>query len=415
MARLGIAITRTAVRAVLMRRARIVWHGEVDRIAGESMRASLERLLATVPMGRAFALRVTVAIGSSHSQLKQIEGLPSMKQTKHRPLLSRIVRENSAAFFLRVGSRMVVSDVDRRADGTNRAAAFDADIVDELLATLKKRRIQRVSLLPHVAALAPLLPAGTHRLTEDDIALEVTTADGGRIQHVRRFADRDASIQLEVLPAVGVAISAIGPEYLAAYGAATVASRAPFAWRPEPDAQRTLLFGRVRVMAASLMLVTAAVAVLVAPGVRGRRTVARVSAELATSRGRQIEAARVEGVLRSVSGSLDRIERFRAARGETTMLLGAISEALPESTAMLSLRVDSLEGSFTALTPHAADILSELSQVDRVMNSRIVGSVTRENQGQARVERATIRFRRQRDPLRAPRGATSVAATHGSP
>jgi len=409
MARLGVSVAGPEIRAVLLRRTRIVWHGCAELVTGESAREGVERLLAIVPgrlIGRRFAPRVTVAIGLAHSQLKQIDGLPAMK---HRTMLSRIVRENCASFFLRTGARVVVSDVEHRADGTNWAAAFDADVVDAVLVALRKRGISRPSILPYVAAVAPLLPSGTHHLTAGDVTVQLTTMQGGCVTAIRRWTGNVPPGELLVLPAATAVVQAIGAEYLAAYGAAAAASDAPYAWHPEPDAQRTRLVDRARIIAATLLLAAAASAALVAPGARAKRTTADASGELATNRAPQLEAARVEGTLRRVSTQLDRIERFRAARGRMTMLLGAISQALPESTAMLSLRVDTLEGTFVALTPHAAEILPLLAVVDPIINARIIGSVTRENQGQARVERTTVRFRRKRDvpsptPVAQPKG-----------
>ena len=77
------------------------------------------------------------------------------------------------------------------------------------------------------------------------------------------------------------------------------------------------------------------------------------------------------------------------------MLLGELSQALPDSTALVSLRLDSLDGTFVALSPHAADMLSELVAVPGIVGPRIVGSVTKEIVGDAQLERATVRFRRE--------------------
>ena len=59
--------------------------------------------------------------------------------------------------------------------------------------------------------------------------------------------------------------------------------------------------------------------------------------------------------------------------------------------------------SFVAIAPHVADVLPELVSVEEVSGPRIVGSVTREVIGGARVERAAFRFRRARPPTAKPR------------
>src|SRR5207244_12006646 len=120
----------------------------------------------------------------------------------------------------------------------------------------------------------------------------------------------------------------------------------------------------------------------------------RASGEMDKLRASQTEYARAQGELRRMSLTLERVERFQEQRGKTTVLLGAISEALPESTALVTLRLDTLEGNFVALTPHAAEILPQLATVADIVAPKIVGSLTKETVGTAQVQRATIRFKR---------------------
>jgi len=397
MTRLGIAVARSALCAVVVRRTRITWHHRIELAGGESIRDGLERLLAGAPLRRAFPPHIGVTLGAGQSQLKRIEGLPAMKQAK---LSSRIVRENSASFFLRTGSRIVVSDVELRTDGTSWGAAFDADVVNEVLAALRRRRIARPLIVPAAAAIATLLARGTHRVADDDVVLELTI-DNGRIAAIRRVASSDSCGALTLVPAATAALEKIGVGFLSAYGAASTIASNPFVWRAERDPSRSKLLERVRVAAAGLLLAATASAALVAPGVRAQRATMHASASLSAARGAQLEAARVEGALRRVTIQLERIQQFASARGQMTLLLGAIAQSLPDSTALLTVRIDSLDGSFVALTPHASDILPQIAAVDPMILPRIVGSVTREMQGAAHVERATVRFRRRRPPTAA--------------
>ena len=87
-------------------------------------------------------------------------------------------------------------------------------------------------------------------------------------------------------------------------------------------------------------------------------------------------------------------------------LVAQLGQSLPESTAIVSLRVDSVEGSFIAVAPHVTDVLGELGSVDRIQNARIVGGVTREAIAGARVERAALRFLRTQPSQTARSGAT---------
>jgi hypothetical protein len=167
-------------------------------------------------------------------------------------------------------------------------------------------------------------------------------------------------------------------------------------------------------MATSVLLsVAGGIAAIVAPGARAARIVSDSAGEMRTLRASQTEVARTQGELRRIAATLDRVERFREQRGRTTLLLGAISQALPESTALVTLRLDSLEGNLVALTPRAADILPQLMGVKEMMSPRIVGSLTKEAIGGVQLERATVRFKRWAPSTKPPLSASPTGARGG--
>jgi hypothetical protein len=191
-------------------------------------------------------------------------------------------------------------------------------------------------------------------------------------------------------------VGADASDFIAAYCAALTSPRRSFVWRPIPSSADARTMARVRVGAAAAALVVSVFAALAAPGVRMMLAARTMSHELDRLRTLEIEMGRIDGELRRVSAQLDRIDAFRAARGRFALLLGALSQSLPDSTALVSLRVDTLEASFVALAPHAADILPQIASIDDVAAPRIVGPIGRETIGGVRIERATIRFRRTR-------------------
>jgi hypothetical protein len=223
------------------------------------------------------------------------------------------------------------------------------------------------------------------------------TAKGGAIYRIRpisSFADSECEH-----PTLSDALSVLGENgwsYVAAYGAARSSPRAAFVWRPEIDPRRARLVRRARNTVVASMMIGAAMAALLTPGLRAVRLVSLGSAELKQLGDVPREAARTEADLRRVSALIDHIGRFRSERGGITLLLGGLAEALPESTAMVTLRVDSLEGSFIAVTTHAADVVPQLLTIERIVAPRIVGSITTEVMNTARLERAAFRFRRPR-------------------
>jgi hypothetical protein len=165
----------------------------------------------------------------------------------------------------------------------------------------------------------------------------------------------------------------------------------------------------IRTAIVALILVLASAAALLAPAIRATRFASRGSAELNVLRDVQSEAARSEADLRRASALIDHVARFRSSRGSVTLLLAGLAENLPESTAIVSLRIDSLEASFVALAPHVADVVPQLLAIDRIVAPRIVGSITPETINAARLERAAFRFRRPRPAPIRPSGPTTRA------
>src|SRR5262249_54579253 len=149
-----------------------------------------------------------LAIGLAHSHVKRIEGLPPARRVE---VLNRVIQENADSFFLRLGARTLVTDIDRRADGSLWAAAFDAVLLHDAVAALRRcRRVPR-TVVPFAAAAANALPPGTWRVCDGDHTAELTTIESGAIQACRRGAAGE--------PAATVpALREIGDAYLGAYG-----------------------------------------------------------------------------------------------------------------------------------------------------------------------------------------------------
>jgi hypothetical protein len=392
MTRLGISISSDAVRGIVVKRGRVAWHARSTVGEQETIGAALERLLSGLPASRLTRPAVHIALGLAHGHLKRIERLPPTRNAK---LLDRIVKENADAFFPRFAARTIMTDLDHRADGSSWAAAADAALLDEVLAALRRQRLAPSVALPLAAAIARAVPAGKWRVSDAGLHAELTTIEVGIIHDFRR---RYAGAPIEAPPApTPTALEAFGteaPEFTAAYGVALTPARARLAWRPLRDPARVRALDVARIAAAAILLIGCTSAALFARGAHARRIASAAAIQLAAVHDSELDAARVDAELRKTTVELDRIRRFDATRGRMTALLGALSEALPESTALVSLRVDSLEGNLVALAPHAADVLPALLDLPGVAAPRIMGSVTREVQGGARVERAAIRFRR---------------------
>jgi hypothetical protein len=387
--RLGVSIHAHELRAVLVRGSDFLWHASLERDSSVSISEALASLLSSLPKTVGIR-RATIAIGPSACQVKQIDGLPAVDDLA---MLTRLLHENSAAFFLRRTHRLAVSDVERFDDGSLWAAAFDLDLVTAAIESLKKKGFSRSRIVPSVLALASVLPAGTSQWSDGDHTVEISTDERHVLLRTRRVLTADGDAR----PSLAGMITKLGADAwdsAAAFGAALLPRSARFAWRPAPDPKRVARVQRARLVATIGVCAASALAAVAAPGVRAAQIVRSTSGEMNRLRASQTEYARAQGELRRASLTLDRVERFQEDRGKTTLLLGAISQVLPESTALVTLRLDTLEGNFVALTPHAADILPQLTSVTEIVAPRIVGSLTKEVVGTVQVERATVRFKR---------------------
>jgi hypothetical protein len=386
MRRLGICVSATAAYGVIVHRDRVVWHACSPVSENEGPCAALERLVSGMPQSGLRRPAANLVLGLAHSHVKRIEGAPLAGRVE---LLNRVVQENVDSFFLRLGTRTSVGALHRGADGSLWAAGFDDVLLHDVVAVLRRRGHTPRTVLPFAAAAACVLSSGTWCVCDGDRRVELTTIEGGAIQACRRNVVSEQ-------PATVPALREIGAAYLGAYGSTLAPRRAPLAWRPPRHPSHTRVLDAVRIAAASIMFVVTTSAALVARGAHANRVASAAVAELSMFGRLPTAAARVDAELRKATIDLDRVRQFDATRGGITMLLGSLSESLPESTAIVSLHVDSLEANLVALAPHAADILPSLLGLAEVVSPRIVGSVTRETANGVHLERATIRFRRPR-------------------
>jgi len=401
--RLGISIGRDECAGVIVRGGRVHWHRRVARGSTEGVGPAVAELMAAAPKRRA-RVRVIVALGASNAQVKRLSGVPP---TMRADLASRLVRENVTSLFLRSSSRLVTTGVLRGADGAVWSAALDAALVDEVIDAIRAAGFGSPVFVPESAAASVVVTPGKHYLVDGDVVDELTTTERGTLERVRRIrrgsdvsgegnANREWTVESWREPSPG--IRSLGEEsryYLVAFSAATCPPTHPLTWRPPADPRRVRSLARLRNGLAAAALVLSATAAVVAPGLR-----ASVDA------GRWMRAARhhelvrretelIEGELRSVTAALDHLDRFASRRDDLPLLLAELARTLPDSTALLSLRVDSVETTLSVLTAHAADVVVELANAERFVSPKIVGSVVRGAGAHTPLERATIRYRRQ--------------------
>ena len=139
--RIGLAIGAGEVRAVGMRRGRVVWTDEQPLVDEGAIQETITAVLRGAPLRRWPSVRVTVVVGPSRAQTKSLVGLPATQDTA---MLQRILRESPSRFFLGRNSRLVTSGVRRTATGLVMGAAIEAPVLDAVECACRTRRLKLV-------------------------------------------------------------------------------------------------------------------------------------------------------------------------------------------------------------------------------------------------------------------------------
>lgn len=164
-------------------------------------------------------------------------------------------------------------------------------------------------------------------------------------------------------------------------------------YRPH-DARGGAMFGRFARAAAALVLLLTTLGAVFAPGVRATRDLRAARTQLAAIA--PLASEKLQTDVRAATQQLDTYARFISERGSTTRLLVDVTRALPDSAALVSLHIDSLDVAFVATAPQVASVLPELGGIPATNTPRITTQATREVLGGVRLERASFRLRRVR-------------------
>ena len=343
----------------------------VDQDVGDVLSSMLAATASRVRGRRAIAI-----VGPSRSQLRRLSGLPSIDDAT---MLAKIVNENPRRFFLGASATLATTDVHGDGDGGHWCAAFDRALIDGLVAGGRAARVTIAAVLPIAALAGQHTGDGEVRYVDPPESVTVRLVGRRLIQLVRGRTsasdcdNEDAQKQFEL------------------HAIRRVTIRTPIAWRSAPSGLLATQGRRVAALAAcTLLLMTSAPLATTVGAVRAGDVAARRLAALGDTPHRITEAT---SALQQVTIAIDQIERFAAARRPATNLLRDIAQALPESTAITTLRVDSLGVTLTILAPHVADAVPALAGVSGALAPRLTGSATRETDNGAQLERATLRFR----------------------
>jgi hypothetical protein len=187
-----------------------------------------------------------------------------------------------------------------------------------------------------------------------------------------------------------------GHRYAGAYAAARAGRHAEFLIRGATP-ERSAHWRRNAHRAVQAVAATVALMASLAPGLVAARHRARAERALLAMAQTIAPVAQANADLRYGTNILAEIEGFRERRRSMLELLGSVSRALPDSTAIASLRIDSVGGTVALFAPSGPAIIPSLTRVDALENVQIIGTVTREVLGETELQRLTLRFRHPRN------------------
>ncbi len=401
--RTGISIHRSAIHCVSVRGRTVVWT-HVEPLDDANWREALERALRRVPRSRMRWPRVRIVLGPQLSQLRTLGGLPD---TLHPRVLAAALDENSERFFLRGPARLVVSAPMRGPDGKLFAAAFDSGAVATVAAAAAACRVIPECVAASIAALPSALvvseggAAFEWGVAEERVSVQLHAGRAVNSHRVFGGAVVDGAAGSACsAPPLRADIAEHGETHAAAFGAAVMDPRLVPALRSKdlrPVDEKPTHAIRI---AAAVTLAAAIATWLFAPALVMTRAAMRAESYMAEHGVVQRRTARAVSDVHRTASAVNRVNAFRAQRRSMVAMLGHLTDALPDSTAVTSLRVDSLGGNMVLMSPRVMPVLAALLNVSDLEAVQSAGPVTREVIGGRELERLTVRFRFRQRALR---------------
>lgn len=405
--KIGLSVTQTEVSGVLVKRERIIRCECVAINEAAELSAAISSVLATLASRHSGS--ACIAIGSSAAQVKRLKGLPAVSDAKQ---LHKIIVASDTRFFVRNGAPLLFGGVQPIAVGEAWVAAFDRHIVECLAETCRLAHVSVRAVLPGIIALTQSMSGTCLRQEDGDVTTELHLGEGGRIGDVQRRPTISGRRCTGEPPRPTIALEALGPEatrYAAAYGAALTPMSNPFVLRLQGGAVRPNSYGVARLAAAFLSAVVGLCAWFVAPVLAERRMATIASQRLASISILYRDASAASDSLQFVTKELRELKVFEEGRRSMTVLLSNLTESLSDSVQLLSVRVDSLGGTLTLLSPQSSSTIPQIASIRDIGEVSLASPVALENQGKEERERVTILFRWRKGGADVPRREQLIA------
>ncbi len=381
--RLGIAVTHERICAVLCSTNVPVWWGERDR--GESLEADIITLLGSLPRRRWRRIRASIAFGSTLARVKRLQGLPP---SANEQTLERIIGTSLSHYFYVHGAAYVLTSVQRASSDAVWAGVLDAEAVRATLNACRRTGVKGATIVPAEVVLARLSWT-TLPMDSDAAAGHDTTDANGSSGRPRPRARAPTPLVARTLAVMGEAAD----RYLEAYAACQYGFREPVAYAPA-EKLRSQNISRTRGISAWCAFAASVLMLLAAPGIVAERDARESEASLRSLAAERVDAALTERALISTRERVSELVSWQASSGGVIALLREMSGALPPSSALTLIRLDTIQGSAVVLTPRSAAVLAALEKTRQAGGFELAGPITQERLADLQLERVALRFAR---------------------
>lgn len=378
---IGVGVGQNEVRALMLRDSRVVWRAARTISDDQTLTEAIAALLAVAPVAGWRRPNVIAAIGPAASQVKRLTGLPAVGDPR---VVGQLLGAKVSRFFLRT-EVPVVTPAAYRSNGCWWGAIVNQPVVAAVEAACERLRFRFIGCLPTCAALADLVADGNVLWSDGDARTSVTVS---RRVWMAIGRGEDGVAPDAVIPVLR-ALGTDGSRYADAYGAASASRRSPLFVRAS-GARATSR----RLVRATLFITLLASALLAASasGIAAAMALSTDRERLESLRASAFAWEPIHSRLTFVTGQLNEISHFTITRRSALQILRTLAESLPDSTAILTLSVDSVTGSMTVISALAASVLPRLGATSDLLQPRITGAVMRESVGSTQVQRIALRF-----------------------
>ena len=385
--RVGLGVGRGSVRAVAIRRQRIVWAGEAPLTSSEALQATITTLLAQAPLPRWPKPVVHAAIGPHGAQVKRVIGLPEIGDAD---ALAAIIREAVGTYFLKNGVPLLTTSVRPIGAGAAVAAALDRPYVDAIRAACLARGLRLGPIAPTAVALTHAFVDPSFCWNDGSLTIEASrTLDLLRTRPARR-EDHETPALTVVPMLAGLGESSLW--YADAFGAATLDPHEPLSVQSEAGHFLSFAAPRRSLVQLSAIAALALFAVGLSP-LAAKWAGNRATANIARLRpGRWKVITTTLGNLDRVSAVLNQARSFGDSRTSVSRLLGEVARLLPGDSAVLEFEWLGDHGEITVLARDPSAVLAGVRRLPNVRTVELLGSITRQSAGGRDLQRVTIRF-----------------------